>query len=255
MASTTNNTVYLITGGNRGLGLGLVKALLARPDTTVIATVRSKEAAQKLKESTFEEAAKSSDLRVILLDFTRAIPPDDVRSAVEKEAGADHVDVLILNAGGAQPMVPALETTAEDLRAAFEVNTIAPLLVFQGLWPLLQKAASKTPKLIWITSSVGSIAEMEPVPGGAYGPSRAAQNWLTKALHQENGKQGLVAIALHPGWVQTRAGQFVADQWGFSNGPPDTVGSSVEGMLKVMDEASKETAGKFLTHKGEVLGW
>ncbi|KAI8628152.1 NAD(P)-binding protein [Xylariaceae sp. FL1651] len=248
-----NNSVYVVTGGNRGLGLGLVKALLSRPSTTVIATVRSEQTAAGLKEETSSATTGSgSALQIIQLDFSTAVAPEKVREAVTA-VGVDHVDVLIGNAGGAQPMVPALKTTAEDLRAAFETNTIAPLLVFQGLWPLMQKSSS--PKLIMISSSVGSIADMEPVPGGAYGPSRASQNWLTKALHQENKDAGLIAVALHPGWVQTRAGQFVADEWGYSKGPPVTVESSVEGMLKVIDGATKESSGKFLTYQGEVLAW
>jgi NAD(P)-dependent dehydrogenase (short-subunit alcohol dehydrogenase family) len=246
-------TVYVVTGGNRGLGLGLVKSLLSRPSTTVIATVRSEEASATLKQEIASvTSGNGSTLHVVQLDFSTAIAPEKVREIVAN-TGVDKVDVLINNAGGAQPMVPALQTTAEDLRGAFETNTIAPLLVTQGLWPLLQKSAA--PKIIMISSSVGSIADMEPVPGGAYGPSRCAQNWITKALHQENKDTNLVSIALHPGWVQTRAGQFVADEWGFSRGPPDTIESSVEGMLKVIDGATKETSGKFITFKGDTLAW
>ncbi|KAI3318593.1 NAD(P)-binding protein [Xylariaceae sp. AK1471] len=247
------STVYVVTGGNRGLGLGLVKALFSRLSTIVIATVRSEEASTTLKQETATALrGTGSALHIVQLDFSTAVAPEMVRAVITK-TGVEKVDVLINNAGGAQPMVPALETTAEDLRAAFETNTIAPLLVFQGLWPLMQKSPS--PKVIMISSSVGSIAGMEPVPGGAYGPSRCAQNWLTKALHLENKDAGLIAVALHPGWVQTRAGQFVADEWGFSKGPPDTIESSVEGMLKVIDSATKETSGKFITYKGEVLEW
>ncbi|KAI0873982.1 NAD(P)-binding protein [Hypoxylon argillaceum] len=253
MASDSSNTVYVITGGNRGLGLGLVKALLARPATTVIATVRSEEASAVLKNETVNAAkGDGSILHSVLLDFTTAVAPEQVRQVVTA-VGVTKVDVLINNAGGAQPMVTALTTTADDLRSAFETNTIAPLLVFQGLWPLLQKSSS--PKLFMMSSSVGSISEMEPVPGGAYGPSRCAQNWLTRAIHLENKDSGLIAVALHPGWVQTRAGQFVADEWGFSKGPPDTLESSIEGMLKVIDGATKETSGTFTTSKGQTLGW
>jgi NAD(P)-dependent dehydrogenase (short-subunit alcohol dehydrogenase family) len=241
-----------VTGGNRGLGLGLVKALLSRPSTTVIATVRSEETHATLKQETARATTgNGSVIHLVQLDFSTAVAAGEVREVILQVAGVEKIDVLINNAGGAQPMVPTVQTTAADLRAAFETNTIAPLLVFQGLWPLMQKSA--TPKLVMISSSVGSIAQMEPVPGGAYGPSRCAQNWLTKALHLEN--EDLITVALHPGWVQTRAGQFVADEWGFSKGPPDTIEASVEGMLKVIDETTRETSGRFITYKGEILGW
>ncbi|EHK20190.1 uncharacterized protein TRIVIDRAFT_48225 [Trichoderma virens Gv29-8] len=252
MAYNDKNMIYVVTGGNRGLGLGLIKSLLIRAKTTVIATVRNKDSVSTLiEETSVIEKGLGSTILITYLDFSTAISPEKVREAFKFDI--DHIDVLINNAGGALPMVPAAETTAEDLRAAFEVNTIAPLVVFQALWPLLKKSPS--PKLVMITSSVGSIAEMEPVPGGAYGPSKAAQNWLTRALHLENKNSGLITIALHPGWVQTRAGQFVADQWGFTSGPPDTIQSSVEGMLKVIDEMSEEMSGKFVTQKGQILQW
>jgi hypothetical protein len=39
--STMTNTVCLISGANRGVGRGLVEALLSRPNTTIIAAVRN----------------------------------------------------------------------------------------------------------------------------------------------------------------------------------------------------------------------
>ncbi|CAN8097704.1 unnamed protein product [Discula destructiva] len=255
--TATNGTVYVVTGANRGLGLGLVRTLLSRPNTVIIATVRSQEAVASLIHATNGPGIDSHcDLRTIQLDFTHAPTPEEIRKAITSElVDIDHVDVLINNAGAPQPMVPASQTSAADLRAAFEVNTIAPLMVFQGVWPLLQKSPTGTPKAVWITSSVGSIAEMEPMSGGAYGPSKAAQNWLTRAIHLENKDTGLIALALHPGWVQTRAGKFAADEWGFAGGPPDTVESSVEGILKIIDGATKDDSGKFLTQNGVVVGW
>ncbi len=257
MASGSGNKVYVVTGGNRGLGLGLVKSLLARPNTTVVATARNEEAVASL-EAEGATAAKGTDsgLRVLQFDFLTAVPPEKVRETFATTAAVDRVDVLVLNAGFATTLAPAAATTAGDMRACFEVNAIAPLMVFQGLWPLLREAAGGAPKLVWITSSVGSIAGMEPFPGGAYGPSRAAQNWLTKALHAQHEADGLVAIALHPGWVQTRAGDQVARDWNIPSGPPVTVADSVRGMLEVIDNATRDTVGgKFVTQTGQFLEW
>lgn len=253
MSDRNNHTVYVVTGGNRGLGLGVVKALLARPNTTVIATVRTEDTAAGLRsETSATKISTGSNLHIVCLDFSTAVEAEDIRKAFEIP-GVDHIDVLINNAGFAHPMVPIGKATSSDLRAAFEINAIAPLMVFQGLWPLLQKSA--LPKVINITSSVGSIAEMEPVPGGAYGPSRAAHNWITKALHQENRDKGLIAIALHPGWVQTRMGDYAANQWGYDKAPPVTVDESVKGMLKVIDEADEQSSGNFVTQEGQILCW
>ncbi|KAJ5173510.1 Short-chain dehydrogenase/reductase SDR [Penicillium coprophilum] len=255
--TSTANTVYVVTGANRGLGLGLTKRLLERPATTVVASVRSHNAATNLR-SDFEgvEIGKNSALHIIELDFSTAIPPEEiVQSFSAAVSTVTHIDVLICNAGFATHMAPALLTSAEDLRESFEVNTIAPLLVFQAFWPLMQRSDS-APKLAVISSSVGSISKQEPVPGGAYGPSKAALNWLTKALHLENEKDGLVAFALQPGWAQTRMGKSAATDWGYSEDPPVTIEESVNGMLDIIDNATREdVSGKFISFNGDILSW
>lgn len=104
-----------------------------------------------------------------------------------------------------------------------------------------------------ISSSVGSIAEQEPFPGGAYGASKSALNWLTRALHVQNEESGLVAVALHPGWVKTRMGDFAASQWDYEPGAPETVERSVGGMLGVVDDATRERfSGEFISYDGQV---
>jgi NAD(P)-dependent dehydrogenase (short-subunit alcohol dehydrogenase family) len=255
--SATGNKVYVLTGANRGLGFGLTQSLLARPNTTIVASVRNPEAAASLMSDVENvTVGESSVLHIIELDFSSAIPPETILSIFSaKVPSISYIDILICNAGFAAPLVHASLTSAEDLRTSFEVNTIAPLMVFQAFWPLMQKSPS-SPKLAVISSSVGSIADQEPVPGGAYGPSKAASNWFTKALHSENEESGLVALSLHPGWVQTRAGDFAAKEWGYSGLPPVTIDESVKGMLKVIDEATRENfSGKFVTQTGEILSW
>ena len=254
-----DNTVYVVTGANRGLGLGLTKSLLSRPSTTVIGTVRNDEAAASLKADTDSiTSANGTTLHIVKLDFSTAIPTEKILEAFHAAVGSglSHIDVLINNAAVGPPFVPSVELRAEDLRAAFETNTIAPLLVFQALWPLLRRSPTGRPKLVMMSSSVGCVTEMEPLPGGAYGPSKAALNYLTKSLHTQHEADGLVALALHPGWVRTRAGAFVAREWGFPGEPPVSVDDSVRGMLEVIDAATRETtSGKFLTQTGDVLAW
>ncbi|KAL6355412.1 hypothetical protein LRP88_11001 [Fusarium phalaenopsidis] len=248
MTAENNNTVYVVTGANRGIGLGLVKTLLSRPSVTVVASVRNDDAATSLKSDTDSVTkGENTSLIIVKLDFSNALAPEQIRDAFT----VDHIDILINNAAFSPSMTLAAETTADNLRAAFEINTIGPLTVFQGLWPLLRK--STAPKVINVTSSVGCITIQEG-PGGAYGPSKAALNWLTRALHMQN--QGLVAVALHPGWVQTRMGELCARDWGFPGSPPETIEGSVEGMVQIIDEATREKySGKFVTYKGQELPW
>lgn len=253
---STTNQVFAITGANRGLGLNLTKRLLERSNTTVIASVRNSDASKMLEsEINSLSMGENSSLKIIELDFSSAFSVENICQTVKEGTnGLTHVDVLICNAGCATPLTPVLDTSAENLRTSFEVNTIAPLLVFQAFWPLLKK--SSTPKYALISSSVGSIAVQEPVPGGGYGPSKAASNWLTKAIHAQHEKDGLTAFSIQPGWVHTDMGAFAAKEWKYDEPLPVTLEDSVRGMLRVIDGATRETtSGKFITYDGELLQW
>ncbi|KAG5802702.1 hypothetical protein H9Q74_010504 [Fusarium xylarioides] len=128
--SSSNYTVWVITGGNRGIGLGFVKALIARPSLTIIATVRNDQAGIALKHATAGLIkAEGAVLRIIQLDFTNAMSPEQIRNAFD----INHVDVLINNAAASFKSYPVLEIPTDDLRAAFKINTIGPLTVVQGI--------------------------------------------------------------------------------------------------------------------------
>jgi norsolorinic acid ketoreductase len=92
MPFSSTPTVYLVTGVNRGIGESLVKALLLRPDTTVIGTVRNAKQAAHLHQLT---SAKGSQLILVEMEASR---PDTIIKAI---AGLelDRVDVVIANAG------------------------------------------------------------------------------------------------------------------------------------------------------------
>jgi NAD(P)-dependent dehydrogenase (short-subunit alcohol dehydrogenase family) len=255
----SNNTVYVITGANRGIGLGLVQAYLARPSTTVVATVRSGEAATSLTAAikTVDVGAQSL-LCIVQLNLSNRDTPESIREHFLAATNhIDHIDTLICSAGHNPPMIPTINVTAEQLEESFQVNSIAPLITFQALWPLMDRVASPNtapPKLFVLSSSMGSMGGMEPFPGGAYGPSKAAVNYITKSLHVQ--MAGLVSVALHPGWVQTDMGHMVAREWNYAAGPPDTIDDSVQGILKVVDEATRDNvSGKFITHTGAELSW
>lgn len=255
--ATKTNKIYFITAGNRGLGLGLVKALLARPSTTVIATARNEDGIASLKAENISYG-QGSQLYTFPLDLGSA-PDPRVLVALFQNAvdnSLSHIDVLINNAACFPPMHSTVSIPAAELREAFETNTIVPLAVFQAFHPLLLKSPTGSPRVINISSSVGSIAAQEPFPGGAYGPSKAALNWITRSLHLQHEAEGLVAVALHPGWVKTRAGEFAAKEWGVDVEPPVSVEESVKGMLEIVDGASRERyGGKFMSFDGSEIPW
>jgi norsolorinic acid ketoreductase len=85
----------------------------------------------------------------------------------------------------------------------FNINVVAPLLLFQATQPLLLKSVNGPPKFVTISSGAGSISGVEAlkVENTAYGSSKAALNFVTRRIHVEN--PGIVAFPLNPGWLRT----------------------------------------------------
>ncbi|RAK94788.1 uncharacterized protein BO80DRAFT_319770, partial [Aspergillus ibericus CBS 121593] len=57
----------------------------------------------------------------------------------------------------------------------------------------------------------------------------AAGKWLIHEINLHHEADGLVAAALHPGWVKTGAGGVVVREWVYLPGAPETMNNSVGG--------------------------
>lgn len=183
----------LLTRVLLGLGRGLVEALLWRANTTVIAATRGPEGLQVAPES----IAATSRLVPIVIDSESETSSLNATSQLRELHNIDCIDVVIANAGTTKTPHPALETSVRDIEDCLRVNTFAPLLLYQAMWPLLEK--SSAPKFIVISSIAGSIGEVTRYasPSSAYGVSKAAINFLVRRIGRENSR--LTALAIHPG--------------------------------------------------------
>ncbi|RDW69469.1 NAD(P)-binding protein-15 [Coleophoma cylindrospora] len=248
-SSMDANTVYLVTGVNRGIGHGMMNSLVQRPNTTVIGTVRGD---PELVDTSNLDLAKGSLVIIKSLSSTSETDATTLITSLELSHNITSIDVIIANAGVAASFDSALKTPISELRVDFETNTLGPIKLFQAAYPLLQKS-QRGPKFIYISSSLGSIEAKEESPILAYGVSKAAANFFVRTLHFEH--EDLVAVALHPGWVKTGNGQAFADAVGVTE-PPMTIEASVDGVLKQVDAATRETAsGKFVSYDGTIIPW
>lgn len=93
--SSTQQTVYLITGTNRGIGKALVATLLLRPFSLVIGTVRnaSTPEAQELRKL---PASEGSQVHIMEMDVSQ---PQSILRAVSA-LKVDKIDVVLSNAAG-----------------------------------------------------------------------------------------------------------------------------------------------------------
>ncbi|SPQ24832.1 959f1f8e-e6e7-498b-9f1d-ceeb1299ed37 [Thermothielavioides terrestris] len=87
----------------------------------------------------------------------------------------------------------------------------------------------------------------------AYAPTKLVQHWLTKAIHTE--EPWLTAFPIDPGWVQTDIGQRGAAAFGYEKAAI-TVEESVNGLIRVIDAATREThSGALWKYTGEQSPW
>jgi norsolorinic acid ketoreductase len=241
---------YVITGANRGIGKGLVSAILLRPQTTVIATVRDVSSATTPLSTL--PVGKGSKLIIVKIDSTVDTDPAAAVAELSSKHNITKIDVLVSNAGLLGIIAPVLETPANEVRKHIETNTIGPLVLLQAFMPLL--SLSSSPKFLVISSTLGSIGELHnlPVPFFAYGTSKAASNYFLRKVALEN--PNLISMAFNPGWVQTDMGTGAAKGVGMVDAPM-TLEDSVKGLLKLFDEASLEKTGTFTNVSGEPLPW
>ena len=226
---------WLVTGASRGIGLEMVKQLLAL-GYNVIGACRNPDGARDLWEI---QSDYKSRFRYVKLDLNESRTIDELGQTLKDEC----IDVLVNNAGilkGAGENL--MDLKFQDILKSFEVNTIAAMRVVRALMPSLQRSAA--PQIINLTSKMGSIADNES--GGYYGyrMSKAALNMFNMCLSKEFPE--ITTIVIHPGWVKTEMGGPQA---------PTEIYDSVKGIIKVASGLTIKDSGRFVDFQGKGLDW
>jgi len=237
----SHDTLALVTGANRGLGLEFVRQLLAA-GRRVVATARQPGRATDLNTLAGEHPGR---LHVLPLDVADARSRAELLRELPLVTGGDgapRIALLVNNAGvlhsgerfGAVP-----EANLED---SLRTNAIGPFLLVQALAPLLADGA----RVANLSSQLGSIGRVSRFGTPSYAISKAAQNMATAQLAQALAPRGIVLVALHPGWVQTDMGGAGADV---------AATDAAAGLLRVIAGLEAGDSGRFLDWQGEPLPW
>lgn len=218
----------VITGVSKGIGLALSRLALDKGHNVFGIARRpdDSEELMKLKK-------QNRNLEILKLDLVDNLASQKLISFI----GHVSVDLLINNAGIYQD-----GTSKDDFLKSFEVNTFVPFMVTETLLPQLRK--SSNPKVIHITSLMGSIHDNSSGGAYAYRASKAALNMVHKSLTID--QPWLTSLVLHPGWVQTDMGGANA---------PTSVDESANGIWKVMESISLKDSGQFRNYQGRPLPW
>jgi NAD(P)-dependent dehydrogenase (short-subunit alcohol dehydrogenase family) len=185
----------LITGANRGLGLAFVRESLARGDR-VYATCRRPGEAHALQELT---AKNPDELTIVRLDVTDEGTIEATAKAVQAwEVG---LDLLINNAGVNPPGESPGSLDAATMLHTFHANALGPMMVVQHHLDLLR--AGRDAKIVSLSSQLASLTWKSRGGSYAYCSGKAALNLPARALAFDLSPDGIIAVAIHPGWIRT----------------------------------------------------
>ncbi|OXB58479.1 hypothetical protein ASZ78_009044 [Callipepla squamata] len=250
----------LVTGANRGIGLGFVQHLLALPNPPEVVFAACRDPKGQRAQELQKLASKHRNLVIVPLEVTDPASIKAAAASVGEHLKGSGLNLLINNAGIAK--INSLDTeTQKDMSEVYTTNTAAPLLLSQAFLPLLKKAAQERPgsglscskaAIVNISSIAGSIKEMylwEAAQCASYRCSKAALNMLTRCQSLGYREHGIFCVTLHPGWVQTDMGTAGGHT------PPLTVDASIGGMMKVLSSLSEKDTGSFLDWEGNVVPW
>ena len=176
------NKIVFVTGANRGIGKGLVEALLQHPVKKIYAAARDIAALPDF-----------GDTRVVpvTLDITN---PAQIAAAATL---AKDVSLLINNAG-VLSLAGVLADDAAGLRYDMEVNYFGTLAVTHAFVPGLIKQKDAA------IANVLSVVSLASMPGiGGYSASKAALFSATQAMRAELKAKGVSVHGIFPGPIDT----------------------------------------------------
>ena len=174
------NSVVLVTGANRGIGLAFSRALLARGARKVYAAARN------------PASVTLAGVEPLMLDVT---DPEQIKAAVQQ---AGDVTIVINNAGIAQAGGFLSQDSEAVTRQIFETNFFGMLNVSKAFAPVLQANGGGALVNVLSVASWVNGAEL-----GAYAASKSAAWSLTNALRHELAAQKTQVLGLHMGYVDT----------------------------------------------------
>ena len=179
------NRAALVTGGSSGIGLAIARMLRDEGFALTLVSRRAERVAA---------AADELGATAVAADVGDADACE--RLVAEHRERYGRLDMLVNSAGiGIGGTVEDLQPKHFDLQLA--VNLRGLFLVTQAAIPLLREAQG------WVVN-LASIAGTLPTPGLAtYGATKAAVISLTRSLNEELDGDGVRAVAICPGFVDT----------------------------------------------------
>ena len=180
----------LVTGGNRGIGLAVARALASKSYAVLVTSrtlAKAQAAAEKIPNARGEE-----------------VDVADPESIAALHARVPDVDILINNAAVAlDEHISVLDVGRDVVQTTMQTNFRGPLLLTQAYLPGM--LARRWGRIVNVSSGAGQLSTMRDY-APLYSTSKAALNALTRQLAAATEGRGVLVNSVCPGWVRTDMG-------------------------------------------------
>ena len=242
--------VIIVTGASRGVGW-VISHFLLRQSHRLVVIARTEEPLRNFASQYQDQVAiLAGDLSDLSLGS----------KAVELASSRwQRLDGVIVNHGVLDPVKRLENTSAEEWRAAYDVNLFSAVAMCKAaLQPLRQSQG----RIVFVSS--GAATNAYP-PWGGYGSAKAAMNHLAMTIANE--EKDITTVAIRPGTVDTEMQRDIREKHNQAMDPSDvkkfaelkTSGGLLKAELpghviaKLVLDAPKELSGKFLQWNAEEL--
>ncbi len=235
-------TTVLITGANRGLGLEFVRQIQAE-GVTIHACCRNPDAATELNALA---DASGGSIQVHRMEVSE---PSQVQAVADALKGVA-IDRLINNAGVLGTIIDNPENSAfgsvdyGDWEETMRINVLSPFRVCETF--VEHVAASDEKLMVFLSTHMASISELEDGGFYPYRSSKAALNLIVKGLSIDLKDRGIRTLALHPGWVKTDMGSQAAAV---------EIPDSIAGLCSIIGGYDSPRTAEFINYDNSPIQW
>ncbi|MEK6345895.1 MAG: SDR family NAD(P)-dependent oxidoreductase [Burkholderia sp.] len=220
------NKVAMISGGNRGIGFAIADELRRRGYRLSIGVREPQSVAAAWPD------ARADDPNLLAARY-EARDPDAARGWVDATlARFGRIDVLVSNAGICRS-ITFDEGTDALLDETLDINVKAPFRLVQAALPHLKRAGNA--RFVQIASLSGKRVRNDNV---GYQMSKHATVALTHAVRRAGWNEGLRAVAVCPGFVNTEMAAGIADLPAEAMTQPEDIARLVANTIELPNSAS-----------------